>query len=67
VQKNPEGEYFLLQPSLPHVCCAENRLNTNFSIFSLDVHIKQAACHFEDLKSVSCKTADVDKGIEEQE
>jgi hypothetical protein len=66
VRKKPEGD-LLLQPSLPHVCCAENRFNLNFSNFSLDVHIKQAASHFEDLKSVNYKTADLEKVIEDQE
>ena len=67
VRKNPEGEDLLLQPPLPHVCCAENSFNVNFSKFSLDVHIKQAFCHFEDLKSLSYKTADLEKGIVDQE
>jgi len=67
VRKNPEGEGLLLQSSLPHVWCAENRFNLNFNNVSLGVHITQATCHFEDLKSVSYNTADLEKEIEDQE
>jgi len=33
----------------------------------LDVRIKQAPSHFEDLKSVIYKTADLEKGMEDEE
>ena len=65
--KNPEVEDISLQPSLAQAWFAENRFSLNFINFSFDIPITQAASHFEDLKPVSYKIANLEKGIEDQE